>query len=123
MAVACFIGAGFSGLLCVVMLLASLAGGLSDAAGGTIGGRALSLTYIAMAVMYVIAGRFLTRYATAIKLLRTSMDARFLEEALGHQKSFWKFTGIVTIVALSCVVLLFGLAVIVGAVAAIAARG
>ena len=128
MSVVCYISAAFMALVGIGMMFASLAGGLgagagSDAVGGAIAGLALGVTYIPMALLYVIAGRYLGRYAGAIRLLRTNLDARTLEAALGHQKSFWKFTGIVTIVAFACCVLLFAVVAIVGVAAAMAARG
>jgi len=128
MSVLIFIMAGLMVVVAVVLLLASLAGGLGGAAGtpdvlGGIGGALLAVFYVALALVYVAPGVYLARYATAIKLLKTDADAGRLEDALKHQKSFWRFVGIMSVVGLVLSVVFVGLAVVVGVVAAAVGAG
>jgi hypothetical protein len=58
---------------------------------------ALAAFYIPFAFLYVYPGYKLWQYAQSIGKLVASRSMEDLEIALGHQKSFWKFAGIVTI--------------------------
>jgi len=57
----------------------------------------LAAFYIPFAFLYVYPGYKLWQYAQSIGKLVASRSMEDLEIALGHQKSFWKFAGIVTI--------------------------
>jgi hypothetical protein len=72
----------------------------------------MAVIYLVMALLYFFPALFLVRYAGAIGRLTSSRAAGDLEAALAHQKSFWKFVGIVTLVAIVIAIL--------GVVAAIA---
>jgi hypothetical protein len=67
---------------------------------GFIGNLAAAFFYILLAILYVVPGVFLWRFAGAIKILEMSRSPQALEEALGNQKSFWRYVGILTIVGL-----------------------
>ena len=69
---------------------------------GIVGG----VVYGALALVYLIPSVFLSRYASDIARLRSSLRVQDLEEALQSQKSFWKFIGIATIVMIVLYVLL-----------------
>ncbi len=71
--------------------------------------------------MYIAPGMFLWRYASAIQSLKASATAARLEDALKHQKSFWRFLGILTAIAVVVGILGIGLAVVVGALGAMMA--
>jgi magnesium-transporting ATPase (P-type) len=58
------------------------------------------LVYIILAVLYIVPGVFLSRYASAIKSLETSPSPELLESALKYQKSFWRYVGVFTVVCL-----------------------
>jgi hypothetical protein len=125
MSVVLFFSAGFT------MLMGTVVGGITLAAGMASGGRSqalgaigavlLGLLYVGLGAMYVPPALFLHRYARALSglALRPTSDA--LEQALGHQKSFWKYIGIMTLVA--SVVGLLGLvaAIAIGALGAVLA--
>jgi hypothetical protein len=73
---------------------------------------AIGAVYLVVAALYFFPGLFLVRYAGAIGRLTSSRAVADLEAALSHQKSFWKFVGIVTLVSIAIGIL--------GVVAAIA---
>ena len=61
----------------------------------------LSVLYLAMAVLYIFPARYLYRYASAIETaLKSPSKSLPIEQALQHQKSFWKFAGIITLVTI-----------------------
>jgi hypothetical protein len=109
-----FIGAGFMVLGGLAMLVAGSAMG-----GAEVG--AVAALYIVLAVVYIFPSLYLYRYASSIKMLLTGYGVHALEEALTHQKSFWKLVGIVT--AVSMVLYFVGIIVfvIVGAAGAMSA--
>ena len=71
-------------------------------------------SFIPLALMcgvYVPAGLFLWRYAGSIGQLRGGGGQPALESAIRHQKSFWKYVGILAcvMIALQVVVMLVGI--------------
>jgi hypothetical protein len=92
-----WIGAGFMFLF---GLIVSLAGAALGSRMGTSVPAAFGLVYVAMGALFLMPALFLNRYASRIAdLLRTNRMGD-LEQALGAQKSFWKFTGILTLIGL-----------------------
>jgi hypothetical protein len=82
-------------------------GGLGVLALGILGlgpwgrlGALVGLAYAAAGVVYVFPALYLSRYASAIRELLISGQASDMESALGHQKSFWRFIGVMTLVFL-----------------------
>lgn len=88
-----FIGAGLMVLAGLGMLIAGSAMGAGEMG-------ALSIIYIVMAIIYIFPSLYLYRYAGSIKMLMSGYGVHALEEALNHQKSFWKLVGIVTAVCM-----------------------
>jgi hypothetical protein len=116
---------GLMVLMGIAMLLVSLLGGFSTRQtgpsgvfGSAIGGGLLALFYIALAVLYVAPGVYLARYAAAIKLLKTNCEAGVLEDAIKHQRSFFRFVGIMMAIGLALTVVVLILAVALGVIAA-----
>ena len=108
-----FISVAINILIALVVALAGAGSGAPLA-----GGAALGPVIIAC-LLYVIPAIFLWEYAGRIAELQMSHRSEDLEHALAAQKSFWKFVGILTTIAL-CIALLvvllaFGLAAIAGA--------
>jgi hypothetical protein len=67
--------------------------------------------YVLMSLLFYVAPAiFLFRYASAIKTLQLNGTALVLEDALRHQKAFWRYLGIVTVIML-IVAVLVGVAV------------
>lgn len=92
-----FIGAGF---MLLGGLFAMIAGAAMGSRMGTAIPAAAGLVYVAMGAIYLIPALFLNRYASRIAdLLRTNRMGD-LEQALGAQKSFWKFMGILMLIGL-----------------------
>ncbi|HYH45230.1 MAG TPA: DUF5362 family protein [Thermoanaerobaculia bacterium] len=113
-----FIGAGLMLILGVVVI----AGGtmVQSMLGDTgVPLAALGVIYLAAAFLYIAPSMYLWRYGKAIGVLLDSPRVRNLEEALGHQKSFWRFAGICAAVILVLYALIFVLAIgatIIGAI-------
>jgi len=128
MSIVTFVCAGLMAVLAFVMLVLGVAGGLAGGdrggfgpLGGAIGGGLLALLYLSLACVYIAPGLFLSRYAGAIKRLQTTCSAAVLEDALKHQKSFWRFIGILTIIGIIVGVIVTGLAVVAGVLGAMMA--
>lgn len=122
-AVLAFIGAGFMVLAaCGMAGIGLFAQGLMGEMGGVggIGGLAVMLMYgviyLLAAVLYVAMGYYLYKYATAIQAFADTRETVAMEQALGHQRSFWRMVGIVTIVYLCLIVLGLLAALIIGLV-------
>ena len=83
----------------------------SAAAGGMRGAGAVSpivgIFYFIFGGLYLIPAYFLHQYASSINdLLRGGGDVA-METALGSQKSFWKFSGILTLIVICLYALIF----------------
>lgn len=125
MSVITFVSAGLMVVVGLAMLVISVFGGLAAGNGegagvlGTaIGGALVALFYVGLACLYVVPGLYLSRYASAIKQLNVDSTAAGLEEALKHQKSFWRFVGILAVIGLVVAVVVLGLAFVAGVIAA-----
>ena len=105
-----FIGAG---LLLLAGLGLLLFGGFKQMGGAEMG--FISILYILFAVIYVFPSLYLYRYGASIKAMQQGYGVHALAEALGHQKSFWRLVGILSliVVVIYAIGLLF---VIAGAV-------
>jgi competence protein ComGC len=61
----------------------------------------LAFFYLLMGILYIFPSRFLFRYASAIdEALHVKAKSGAVERALRHQRSFWKFAGIMALVTL-----------------------
>jgi Na+/melibiose symporter-like transporter len=89
-----FIG---SGLMLLAGLVMPVLGTLNDELGGW-ASAGFGILYVAFAVVYVFPSLFLWRYASAIGVLVSTRGIREMELALSHQKSFWRFFGIMSLV-------------------------
>lgn len=95
-----------AGLL--LMISFSMPAGMSGAAFGPI----IGIIYWVMGLLYIAPGIFLFKFASSIDdLLKGGGDVA-LEMALGSQKSFWRFTGIVSLVVICLYGLFFLIAII-----------
>lgn len=95
-----FVGTGLMG----VLALGVLGVGVFQATKETQAGLVLigmGLLYLALAVLYVFPSLYLARYAKSIgQAVDARSKAHAVEQALRHQKSFWKFAGILTLVGI-----------------------
>jgi hypothetical protein len=116
LAVLGFIGAGF-------MVLGGLAvmttGALTTSAATPKLSGAIGALYIALAALYIYPSLCLLRYGASIGRMLSGGGMDGLTEALGFQKSFWRFTGIsaAAIMVLYAVGIAIGIAVAVFAAA------
>ncbi len=106
---------GFIGA--VVMVLAGF-GVLLSAPAGMPGGPLLGLIYVIPAVLYAVGANILYRYRSSIASLQAGYGVEALENALEHQKSFWRFTGLTTAVVFGIYVVGIVVAIVVAASAA-----
>ena len=79
---------------------------------GLPGGRMFGLIHLVGVGVYGLGANLLNRYRTSITSVERGYGIQALENALEHQKSFWRFMGI------SCAVMLGLWVVIVGGVTA-----
>lgn len=92
----------------VVMSLIGVLGMAMGAGMGPFeGGLAIviGLVYILMAFLYIVPSGFLLKYGASIRALSDSESFDDLEDAVGFQKSFWKFAGIITVIYIVLIVL------------------
>ena len=111
-----FIGTALMILASLGMMAAVLSRSLGLGRSSPLGGAeivALGILYIAMACLYIAPGIFLFRYAGAIKTLKAASTSDALENALKHQKSFWRYVGILSAIALGLTVLAVVLAIVI----------
>jgi|WetSurMetagenome_2_1015567.scaffolds.fasta_scaffold155348_2 hypothetical protein len=119
----------FCGLLIVASLAAIVVGVIGGfASSGSMGPGMpfaamgmipLGLFYMVLAIIsYLIPGIFLTRYASAIRFLEGNPSAEALEDALKHQKSFWRYVGILLLIFLILMILAIAGAIVFAILAA-----
>lgn len=95
MAIMGFICSGLMILMGLGMMVGgSMMGGMTE--GAPVG--AMGIMYILMSLIYVVPSIFLMKYSSSIGTMLSSQRLDHLETALAHQKSFWKFVGIFTMV-------------------------
>jgi hypothetical protein len=96
----------------MVMIMGSFFGtqDLGPAFGILIGGL-----YLLMAVLYFFPALYLLRYGAALKQMRGGTNIRAVEEALGHQASFWRYIGILAAVIMA----IYGIALVLLVVGAV----
>jgi hypothetical protein len=75
---------------------------------------AVGFFYMMLACLYIAPGVFLSRYATAIRRLKETSASNALEDALKHQKSFWRFVGILMVIGLVITALALIIAILAG---------
>lgn len=96
MSVLGYIGAA---LMLIISIFAFLGGAfVKELSGGEFPVAALGFVYLLMAFLSIAPSLYLWRYATAIGVLLDSRRPRDLETALGYQKSYWRFIGIMVAV-------------------------
>ena len=129
MSVMTFVSAGLMALVGIGTLLVAVLGGVPATgdegpkarafAAGVAAGQAF--VFVLLAFVYVAPGLYLARYATAIKRLKANATAGGLEDALKHQKSFWRFVGILSVIGLAVAAVVIVLGILAGVIAAMMA--
>jgi hypothetical protein len=66
-------------------------------AGTAVGG----IFYILLSVLYVIPAVLLSRYASQCRSFANLRHEQLLEQAVGTQKSFWKYSAILALVVIA----------------------
>ena len=78
-------------------------------------GIGMGIFYLLFALLMFFPSLFLHRYANAIGRANLSRSAADVAVALAHQKSFWKFVGILTLIYMT----IFGVVMLIGIVGGI----
>lgn len=116
MSILTFVAAGLMAVAGLGIIAIGMVGGLAakeyGAEFGAIGAAVVGLFYLLMAFLYTVPGVFLHRYAVAIRQLRATPTVGALEDALKHQKSFWRYVGILSAVAVAIVAIGVVLAIV-----------
>ena len=99
-----FISVGLMWLGGVAMMFMSSAMGMRDS--GFVG-PVVGIIYIILGGLYIFPAYFLHQYASSINHLVQGGGDSAMENALGSQKSFWRFVGILTLVIISLYALIF----------------
>lgn len=110
----------FAGLMCLGALAMLAMAGMRPSSEMPLSPAALSGFYLAVAGVYVPPALFLLRYAGAIRDLQRNRTQEALARALSHQKSFWKYAAILSLVVVGLYLLLIVGAVFVGFMAGFA---
>jgi hypothetical protein len=76
--------------------------------------RALAgIIYFLIGSLYIAPGVFLWKFSDAINLLEMSHSQQSLEDALKNQKSFWRYVGIMTIIAIAAAFIFIAFSIII----------
>jgi hypothetical protein len=105
-----------------LMVVGGVVAGLGLAATGRPEMMAIALVYPVIGLMYFFPSMYLLRFANQARTYVTSGTVADLETALDSQRSFWKFAGVMTLVAMGLVCLAFVGGIVFGALAARGAR-
>lgn len=106
LAILAFVGAGFTILGGLILMIAGSAVGFGESAAAGVGFGVIGFFYIVMAAVYLIPAIFLARFASRIKDVIDQPNNDTLVEALEQQRKFWKFIGVLTIVGVALGMLL-----------------
>ena len=101
-------------IMTVFIVLAGL--GLLAAGSAATGmpfGAAIGLIYMVMGVLYFVPSWYLHKYAGAISQAQASHNMEDICVALNHQKSFWKFVGIMMLLMIVVMLIGMGAAILV----------
>ena len=91
----------------VLMILGGVIGGLGLAATGRPEMIAISFIYPVIGALYFLPANYLLRFSTKARTYVLSGAQSELEDALDSQRSFWKFFGVMTLIAIGLVVVAF----------------
>lgn len=127
MSVLMFVGAGFILLVALIMLLmgGTIAASAKTSSGALPAGMmtGIAVFYALLSLIYIYPALKLWRYANQIGSLLISGSMMDLESALNHQRSFWKYVGILVIAMLALYFVAIIAVFVVGGFAAMKAQG
>lgn len=103
-----FIAAGFMVLAGLAMMFMPSPQGM----GGFGFGPVVGIIYLLMSALYIAPAYLLLKYASSIKDLLNGGGDVAMENALGSQKSFWRYSGIVTLILIVIYALIFVFAIL-----------
>lgn len=95
-----FIGAAFTVLAALAMLVIPSMSGVGKAAMPMAVVGFMAVLYVGISIMYALLGLYLIRYAGAINRLLTDGQVATMEAALQFQQKFWRLAGIIALIML-----------------------
>lgn len=110
MSVILFITVGLMVLLGLVMMFMPSPAGMGSSAFGPV----IGIIYILFGGLYLVPAFFLHKFASSINDFLQGGGDSAMENALGSQKSFWRFVGILTLVIICLYGLILLLAILGG---------
>ena len=113
MSVISFVMSGFMILGGVIIMFMPAAPGMGAF------GPVLGIVYILLAGLYIAPAYFLHQFASSIGTLMQGGGDVAMEAALGSQKSFWRFVGIMTLVVICLYGLFFVIAILFGVMSSV----
>jgi hypothetical protein len=123
-AILIFISVGMMVLASLALIFMGIVGGSAPAFMGAPSGMNPimlvfpGLLYLAISALYIAPGIFLSRFATGIKDLQDNPQDFALEDLLKHQKSFWRYIGILSLIAVVLMVVIIVFAIAMGVIGA-----
>lgn len=99
------------GLMCLGGLFMMLMPSPAGMGGAGFFGPVIGIIYILFSGLYLFPAYFLHQYASSINDLVQGGGDSAMENALGSQKSFWRFVGILTLVMICLYALIFFFAI------------
>ena len=99
----------------VLMILGGVMAGLGLAATGRPEMIAIAFVYPVIGALYFMPANYLLRFANKARTYVQSGTQSELEEALDSQRSFWKFFGVMTLIAIGLMVVAFIAGIAMGA--------
>ena len=103
-----FVATGLMFLAGLLMMFIPTPGGMRGFGFGPVVG----IIYFLIGGLYLVPAYLLHQYASYIKDLVNGGGDTAMENALGSQKSFWRYSGIVTLVVIGIYVLIFVFAIL-----------
>ena len=111
-----FVVAAMMAVAAVAMVALAMAGVISRSTAsnpfGAVGIVIAAFFYLMMACVYIAPGVFLHRYASAMRRFKETCAPEALEDAFKHQRSFWRFVGILTAIGLVIMLLVLVVAIL-----------
>jgi hypothetical protein len=95
---------GFLGFALVIAVAAGIV--LLALNAGRLEGAVVGALYGLFGLLYLVPAIFLSRFASDIARLRSTLRTEDLESALEAQKAFWRFTGFATVIGMVLMVFL-----------------
>lgn len=110
-----FVATGLLVLVSGIMMVVGVFSPVAEIDGAASG--MIAVLYLLMAVIYFFVSLYLVRYARSIKSLVATHQPIHMEQALDHQRAFWRIVGIISAIYIVLAVMGVLFAVVAGLLA------